>query len=55
MANLRDYEKLTERERLIRNFSEEFKRKKVSEIERNLIGISELSREYQVSATSIHR
>ena len=42
MANLKDYEKLTVKERLNRYFSEEFKRKKVSELDRNLISISEL-------------
>lgn len=55
MANLKEYEKLTVRERRSRYFSEDFKRKKVSEIERNLVGIAELSREYQVSATAIYK
>ena len=55
MATLKDYEKLTLQERRIRNFSEDFKRKKVNELERNLITVSELSREYQVSKTSVHR
>lgn len=54
MANLKEYEKLTVRERRNRYFSEDFKRKKVSEIERNLSGIAEICREYQVSATSIY-
>ena len=54
MANLKDYEKLTVRERRNRYFSEEFKRKKVSEVERNLISISEICREYQVSNTSVY-
>ena len=41
MANLKDYEKLTVRERRNRYFSEDFKRKKVSELDRNLVSISE--------------
>jgi transposase-like protein len=36
-----------------RKFSEDFKRKKVSELERNLITVSELCREYQLSGTSV--
>ena len=55
MANLKDYEKLTSRERQIRYFSEGFKRKKVSEIERNLIGVSALCREYQVTRSSVYK
>jgi len=55
MANLKDYEKLTSRERQIRYFSEDFKRKKVSEIERNLIGVSALCREYQVTRSSVYK
>jgi transposase-like protein len=55
MATLKDYEKLTVKERQNRYFSEDFKRKKVSEIERNLVGITELCREYQVSATAVYK
>lgn len=55
MANLKDYEKLTSRERQMRYFSEDFKRKKVSEIERNLIGVSALCREYQVTRSSVYK
>lgn len=55
MANLRDYEKLTVKERLNRYFSEDFKRKKVSEIDRNLISMRELCREYQVSDTAVYK
>jgi transposase len=55
MANLKDYEKLTSRERQIRYFSEDFKRKKVSEIEKNLIGVSALCREYQVTRSSVYK
>ena len=55
MATLKEYEKLTVKERINRNFSEDFKRKKVNEIERNLITVAELCREYQVSRTSVSK
>jgi transposase len=55
MANLKEYEKLTIKERQYRNFSEDFKRKKVSELDRNLISIAELCREHQVSSTSVYK
>ncbi len=55
MATLKEYEKLTVKERINRHFSEDFKRKKVSELERNLITVSELCREYQISGTSVYR
>jgi transposase len=54
MANLKDYEKLTARERRNRYFSEDFKRKKVSELDRNLVSIAEICREYQVSNTAVY-
>lgn len=44
-----------QRERFCRYFSEEFKRQKVREIERNQVSIGELAKEYQVSRTSIYR
>jgi transposase len=53
MATLKEYEKLTVKERINRNFSEDFKRKKVSELDRNLLTVSELCREHQVSRTSV--
>lgn len=55
MANLKDYEKLTTRERQTRYFSEDFKRKKVSEIERNLTLVADICREYQVSRTAVYK
>jgi transposase-like protein len=55
MELLKEYEKLAVRERVNRNFSEDFKRKKVSELERNLVTVSELCREYQVSRTSLYK
>ena len=54
MANLSEYEKLTVKERRNRTFSEEFRRKKVNEIERCITSVSEVSREYQVSRTAIY-
>lgn len=53
MATIKEYEKLTVKERLNRNFSEDFKRKLVSELDRNLITVSEVCREHQVSRTSV--
>lgn len=55
MANLKNYEKLTTRERQNRYFSEEFKRKKVSEIERNLSRIADVCREYQVTPAAVYK
>jgi len=47
--------KLSEKERQLRNFSEEFKRQKVREIERKQTKISEVCKEYEVSSTSVLR
>jgi len=55
MARTETWEQLHTRQRQQRNFSEELKRKKVSEIERNLTTVSEVCREYEVSATSVRR
>jgi transposase-like protein len=55
MATLKEYEKLTVKERQNRTFSEDFKRKKVSELDRNLITIAELSREHQVTSAAIYK
>ncbi|MES1181740.1 MAG: transposase [Flavobacterium sp.] len=55
MANLKEYEKLTTRERQVRYFSEDFRRKKVSEIERNVTKVSEICREYQVSSAAVYK
>lgn len=49
------FEQLTRLERQNRYFSETFKRKKVDEIDRNLITVSEVCREYQVSSTSVYQ
>jgi len=42
-------------QRQVRVFSEELKRKKVKEIEQGLLRICDLSREWKVSRTSIHK
>jgi transposase-like protein len=55
MANLKEYEKLTTRERQNRYFGEDFKRKKVSEIERNLSRVADICREYQVSRAAVYK
>jgi transposase len=44
-----------QRARFSRYFSEEFKRQKVREIEKNQVSISELTKAYQLSRTSIYR
>lgn len=54
MARL-DQLKNEQQQRQNRYFSEEFKRSKVKELERNLVTIAELSREYQVSRASIYK
>lgn len=41
--------------RQTRYFSEEFKRKKVEELDKRLITIAEISREYQVTRMSVYR
>jgi transposase-like protein len=43
-----------QRSRFSRYFSEDFKKQKVREIEKNLLGISELCREYDLSRTSVY-
>ena len=55
MATLKEYEKLTVKERQNRYFSEDFKRRKVSEIDRNLVSISATCREYQVSHAAVYK
>jgi transposase len=55
MATIDQVEKMSVRERRCRYFSPDFKRRKVSEIERSLVSVSEVCREYQVSRTSIYK
>jgi len=55
MANPEDYVKLTTQERQYRYFSESFKKKKVSEIERGLCSVAEVSRTYQVTGAAVYK
>jgi transposase-like protein len=55
MATISDYEKSTRKERQNRFFNETFKRSKVSEIERNILSIAELCREYQVTRSAVYK
>ena len=57
MVNLQRFKEhqQTRKLRTRRYFSEEFKKKKVREIEKNLTTVSQLSKEYSVSNTSIYR
>lgn len=55
MAKIENYKKLNSVERQNRYFSEDFRRKKVSEIERNISTIAEISLEYEVSVTAVRK
>ena len=56
MAKKEDLEKLaTRKQRQNRYFSEAFKKKKVNEIESNLTTVLQVSREYEVSCTSVYK
>ena len=55
MTTLKFIEKGNSIQRVRRTFSEEFKRKKVAELDKMLITIGELCREYEVSRTSVYR
>ena len=55
MATLKEYEKLSVQERINRKFSEDFKRKIVSELDRNLITVAEVSRQNQVTRAAIYK
>jgi transposase-like protein len=46
---------LEQRVRHTRYFSEDFKKKKVREIENNLTSVSDICKEYSVSRTSVYR
>ncbi len=54
MAKLQDFSKESS-QRVNRYFSESFKRKKVREIEKNLVTVAEISKEYEVSTTAIYK
>jgi transposase len=55
MATLEKYHKSESTLRINRYFSEDFKRKKVREVESRVTTIRELSREYSVSETAIYK
>jgi len=55
MATKERYRSLSFSERINRYFSEEFKKKIVKELERNLVTIAEISREYEVSRGAIYK
>jgi len=55
MATISEYEKLTVRERQNRFFNEDFKRIKVSEIERNILTIAELCKEHQITRSAVYK
>jgi len=54
MANRQQFKQSTE-ERRRRHFSEDFKRKKVREIEQKIISIAEVSRQYDVRPENVSR
>jgi transposase len=54
MATLEKLAK-AQRERYNRYFSEDFKKQKVRELEKNLVSITEICQEYQVCRTSVYR
>ncbi len=55
MATIEQFEKATRRERQLRYFEESFKRKKVSEIERNVTSVAEICKTYQVSSGAVYK
>src|SRR4051812_19542102 len=55
MATIEEFEKMSVHERRTRYFSESFKKKKVSEIDRNLVRVSEVAAEYQLSRNSVYQ
>lgn len=55
MSTLDSYNLLTPEERQNRYFSEEFKKQKVSDIEKKLVSIGQVCRQFQVSRTSVSK
>jgi transposase-like protein len=55
MATLQKYNATVAVERILRYFSEDFKRKKVREIEQGLTSVTQISREYQVTRAAIYK
>ncbi|MEG5147047.1 transposase, partial [Microcoleus sp. AT8-B6] len=54
MAKLEQLSSINE-PRVKRYFSDEFKRRKVDELERRLISIAEICKQYEVSATAVYK
>lgn len=55
MATLRKFQQTMQSQRAHRYFSEDFKRKRVREIEENLVTIMQIVREYQVSKAAVYK
>ena len=55
MSNSETYDLLSPEERQNRYFSEEFKKQKVVDIEKKLVSIGQVCRQYQVSRTSVSK
>ncbi len=55
MATREAFKQIELKQRRNRYFSEEFKRSKVNELDKNLVTIAELSREYNVSKNAIYQ
>jgi transposase-like protein len=55
MARLKQKFTMSPQERRNRYFSEEIKRKVVDELDRNLVTMAEICREYQVSDTAVYK
>ena len=49
------YQAMTVQERQNRYFSEEFRRQKVSEIEKKLVTVAQVCREYQVTRAAVYK
>jgi transposase-like protein len=54
MAKIDNFNQIR-RSRYTRYFSEEFKRQKVKELEKNIVTITELCKEYELSRTSVYK
>jgi transposase len=55
MATIKSYEKAISGEKYNRYFSDGFKKKVVDELDRKIVTVTEVSREYGVSATSVYK
>lgn len=54
MATKKQFQQTT-KQRQYRYFSEEFKKQKVRDIENNILAVSDICREYEVSKTSVYK